>query len=438
MNEIDAHYAQRIEALFARHQSIQSAGFTTDAYKPGLERMQEMDALLGHPWQRYDCVHVAGTNGKGSVATLMAAALGRVRGRVGLYTSPHLLDFRERMRVWDGGAVHYPTKAYVLDFLDRWEAEIERLQLSFFEITTALAFSWFRDQQVPCAVIEVGLGGRLDATNIITPRISVITSIGLDHCAILGDSRAQIAGEKAGIIKPGVPVIVGTRDEETAPVFEARAAACHSPLRYADLGAPLPKRQISALAKGLDLRGDYQKENLATALTALEILLGTVPPEALAAMQTAGRSLDFRGRWDRVSEHPDILCDIGHNPPALAANLRQLRREMRSGRYTDLTMILGMMADKDVSGLLHRIPRGARLILTGASTPRALSAEELQQRMQRCGIPAANATLTGSVAQALDLARKGAAPGTLIYVGGSAYVVSDAFKALGVRTGPED
>lgn len=439
MNDIDPIYSRRIEALFARHQSVQAAGFSAGAYKPGLERMREMDALLGQPWRGYDCIHVAGTNGKGSVATLIAAALGRVRGRVGLYTSPHLLDFRERMRVWDGEAVHYPTKAWVLDFLDRWEPEIERLQLSFFEITTALAFTWFREQQVPCAVIEVGLGGRLDATNIITPRVSVITSIGLDHCAILGDTRAQIAGEKAGIIKPGVPVVAGSRDPETAPVFTACADACGAPLRFADSDAPLSVRRIAALARRLDLRGDYQKANLATALTALDCLFGTLPPQALEALPAAGRSLDFRGRWDLVARQPDILCDIGHNPPALAANLRQLRRLMRSGQYRNLTMVLGMMADKDVSGLRRRIPRGARLVLTAASTPRSLTARQLQERMLASGIPAAkDALLADSVAQALQEAMKNAAPGSLIYVGGSAYVVSDAFRALGVHTGPGD
>ena len=224
MNE--AQYQHKLEELFVRFPSVQSSGFG-DAYKPGLEHMEAFSALLGHPDRKFRTIHVAGTNGKGSVANMLASALAATGLRVGLYTSPHILDFRERMRILDPGSdspARLIGKPEVWDFISRWEETFDTLELSFFEITTGMAFRWFADEKVDLAVIEVGLGGRLDSTNIITPEVSVITSIGLDHCAMLGDTREAIAGEKAGIFKPGVPAVVGTRDGQTAPVFEASAA----------------------------------------------------------------------------------------------------------------------------------------------------------------------------------------------------------------------
>lgn len=430
-------YEDKINWLFSQFPSYQKVGKV--AYKPGIETMEAFDAALGHPHRRFRSIHVAGTNGKGSTSHMLAAGLAACGLKVGLYTSPHLVDFRERMKIVEGDGFRMVPKEFVESFIDRWQGFFEEHKPSFFEITTGMAFAFFADEKVDVAVIETGLGGRLDSTNVITPILSIITNIGLEHCEHLGYTLAAIAGEKAGIIKPGVPVVAGSRDPETAPVFTACADACGAPLRFADSDAPLSGRRIAALARRLDLRGDYQKANLATALTALDCLFGTLPPQALEALPAAGHSLDFRGRWDLVARQPDILCDIGHNPPALAENLRQLRRLMGSGQYRNLTMVLGMMADKDVSGLRRRIPRGTRLVLTAASTPRSLTARQLQERMLASGIPAAkDALLADSVAQALQEAMKNAAPGSLIYVGGSAYVVSDAFRALGVHTGPGD
>ena len=235
-------YEELVGEIFERFPSVQNVGFGVEAYKPGLERMREFAGLLGNPQDKFRSIHVAGTNGKGSVCSMTASALAAMGYKTGLYTSPHILDFRERMRVLEDNGDRAPDRAvyslvpheYVYDFLLKYRSDFDRLQLSFFEITTALAFKWFADIGVDYAVIEVGLGGRLDSTNIITPEVSIITTIGLDHCALLGDTLEKIAAEKAGIIKPGVPVVVGEYQEATAPVFQARAAECGAPLYFAE------------------------------------------------------------------------------------------------------------------------------------------------------------------------------------------------------------
>ena len=222
-------YQQIIKSLFERHQSVQTAGFSADSYKPGLDRIRELDRRAGSPSSRLRCIHVAGTNGKGSVCSLLAASLAGSGYRVGLFTSPHLLDFRERIKIVEEDGFEMIPKESVMEFLEKYDSP----ELSFFEITTGMAFWFFDREQVDIAVIEVGLGGLLDSTNIIVPELCVVTSIGLDHCALLGDTRALIAGQKAGIFKSGVPAVVGQMDAETAPVFEAAAAEAHCPLFFA-------------------------------------------------------------------------------------------------------------------------------------------------------------------------------------------------------------
>ena len=258
MNDTDRIYEGLLKDLFSRHPSVQTSGFTAGAYKPGLSGMLRFDAALGHPSRGFRSIHVAGTNGKGSVCSLLASALAARGLCVGLYTSPHLTDFRERIKtVTDGGFEMIPRDE-VLRFLQEEDLE----GLSFFEITTGLAFRHFAQRQVDIAVIETGLGGRLDSTNILTPELSVVTSIGLDHCALLGDTRAKIAAEKAGIFKPGVPALCGQRDEQTAPVFEAHAAAVPCPLFWAE--------DFDAELFPTDLGGPCQDANLRTVLAALE------------------------------------------------------------------------------------------------------------------------------------------------------------------------
>lgn len=378
----DSDYQHKLEEIFVRFPSVQNTGFG-EAYKPGLKHMEDFDALLGNPSGDFRSIHVAGTNGKGSVANMLASAIAATGIKVGLYTSPHILDFRERMRILDGRTeepVYLISREDVWDFLSRRENSFDELELSFFEITTGMAFWWFSKEKVDVAIIEVGLGGRLDSTNIITPEVAVVTSIGLDHCAQLGGTRAAIAGEKAGIFKPGVPAVVGTRDAETAPVFEATAAALGSPLFFADSEYGLEER-IEGLSSVMDLQGEWQKENLRTVLTVMSVL-GIEDSDTIqqAIAHTAAR-MDFHGRWEMLRRDPDILCDIGHNPPALARNFAQLEAYLSAGRYDRLIIVYGVMADKDLDGILPLMPREAEYIAVAPDTPRAMKAETLFDKL---------------------------------------------------------
>ncbi len=405
MNFTKESYDALLAALYARHPSVQSSGFTAGAYKPGLAGMQQFDAALGHPSRQFRSVHVAGTNGKGSVSSMLASALAAAGLRVGLYTSPHLIDFRERIKIVEDGGWSMIPREEVFGFL----TEHDLGGLSFFEITTGLAFWWFARQQVDIAVIEVGLGGRLDSTNILTPELSVVTSIGLDHCALLGNTRGAIAGEKAGIFKPGVPALCGQRDEETAPVFEARASVVPCPLFYAE--------DFDAELFGTDLTGPCQDANLRTALAALELL--GVPASRDALARTAART-GLRGRWERLCDDPEVICDIGHNPPALEINFRRLRE---SGR--PLLIVYGIMADKDLDAIRPMMPPEAQYFLVAPRGERALPAETLGARLEGlrrtvCG------SVENGVRQALDAAKE--APGCILYIGGSNFVVAEAIE----------
>ncbi len=420
-------YDQILSSLFTRFPSVQKCGFGDNAYKPGLEHMLEFDRRLGTPSAGFRSVHVAGTNGKGSVSSMLASSLAASGLRVGLYTSPHLVDFRERMRIVEDDKVTLIPRDDVMAFIDRWSADFDALDLSFFEITTGMAFDWFAREQVDIAVIEVGLGGRLDSTNIIEPELSVVTSIGLDHCAQLGSTRALIAGEKAGIFKPGAPAVVGCRDDETAEVFEGRARQVHCPLFFADeyageCGFELPD------AAGMDLKGEYQQMNLATVFTALDIL--GFEPETDAICHTAARTA-FRGRWEQVSASPLTICDIGHNPPALALNFAQLRRMMDSGTYDKLIMVYGVMADKALDDIIPLMPADAEYVFTTPPTPRAMPAEEILSRFSAAtGKDPRTLHSTSSVAEALALLSALSSGKSLIYIGGSAFVVAEALKLL--------
>ena len=432
MNE--AQYQHKLEELFVRFPSVQKAGFG-DAYKPGLDRMEAFNALQGHPDRSYRTIHVAGTNGKGSVANMLASALAASGLKVGLYTSPHILDFRERMRILDAGSdgpARLIGKQEVWDLISRWEEIFDRLDLSFFEITTGMAFRWFADEKVDLAVIEVGLGGRLDSTNIITPEVSVVTSIGLDHCAMLGDTRAAIAAEKAGIFKPGVQAVVGSRDGETAPVFEARAAAVGCPLVFADAGSGgLRATRFKRLAKEMDLQGEWQAENLRTTLTVLSAMGVETTETILEAIAHTARRMDFHGRWEMLHRDPDILCDIGHNPPALKRNFAELERYLAEGRYDSLIMVYGVMADKDLDGIIPLMPKEATYIAVAPDTQRSMKADALYVKLSQC-LPG-RVFFGGGVGEGLDMALKTAAKRggkPLIYIGGSTFVVSEAIAAL--------
>ncbi len=440
-------YQQIIKSLFERHQSVQTAGFSADSYKPGLDRIRELDRRAGSPSSRLRCIHVAGTNGKGSVCSLLAASLAGSGYRVGLFTSPHLLDFRERIKIVEEDGFEMIPKESVMEFLEKYDSP----ELSFFEITTGMAFWFFDREQVDIAVIEVGLGGLLDSTNIIVPELCVVTSIGLDHCALLGDTRALIAGQKAGIFKSGVPAVVGQMDAETAPVFEVAAAEAHCPLFFApefdvhdclkeylvekgdnnrlDAESPFQPSTPSDKAEPfkdllarMDLQGECQEENLRTVLCALD-LLGEEPN--VDALCRAAAMTGLRGRWEAVRRSPLTIADIGHNPAALKGNFARLKEMMASGAYDKLLIVYGIMADKDLKGILPLMPREAEYFFAAPDTPRALPAPAILSAAKEF-LP--NAQACDSVADAVSKASALATPQSLIYIGGSTFVVADYLK----------
>lgn len=444
----ESRYGALLEEIFQRFPSVQKTDFAT-AYKPGLAGMEAFCEALGHPERAFKSIHVAGTNGKGSVASLLTAALAGVGLRTGLYTSPHLVDFRERARIVAGDAFDLIPKDYVFDFLTTWEPYFIENGLSFFEITTGLAFKWFADSGVDAAVIETGLGGRLDSTNVITPELALVTTIGLDHCALLGNTLEAIAGEKAGIFKPGVPALVGESDPETDPVFDDKAwMLC--PLTYADKVRPSLWHRRQDILKKMDLQADVQEKNLRTVLAAIDILKQIPGFKALAdtegvlaGIAGAARRTGFRGRWERLSELPFVICDIGHNPQALQYNFAQLHRYVEEGRCSSLIIVYGIMADKDLDGILPLMPADATYIFTAPQTARALPAGELLKRYTafQGGRPSLRTYAADSVRQAVQMAlqlaqtlsqqtnRSASASKPvppLVFIGGSAFVVAEA------------
>ncbi|MDR1681083.1 MAG: bifunctional folylpolyglutamate synthase/dihydrofolate synthase [Prevotellaceae bacterium] len=429
-------YAGATAYLFARLPMYQQVG--NIAYKASLATPEALDRYFEHPHRAFRSIHVAGTNGKGSVAHMLAAALQQAGLRVGLYTSPHLKDFRERIRI-NGQCI---TEAAVLDFVNRYRQRLEEEQASFFEMTTAMAFDYFAQQRVNVAVIETGMGGRLDATNIIRPVLSIITNIAFDHTEHLGDSPALIAREKAGIIKPQTPVIIGEYSADTAPVFAAIAHEQQAPLRYADrhvhvtpvghdgasgqtfrcsfAGAP-----ETALTLTLDLCGDYQQANLRTVLTAIDCLRhAIVPPiripdeSILSALKQTVRLTGLQGRWQILAHAPLTVCDTGHNAHGLNCVFRQL-----AGMNRPLHIVFGVMADKDLGRIIPLMPRHARYYFTQAATARALDATRLTAQCLAAGLQGEPFPHVG---EALAAAREQARNDEIIYIGGSNFVVAEA------------
>lgn len=406
-------YEQRIQQLFERHQSVQSVGFTTQAYKPGLDGMRALDQALGCPSGKFRSIHVAGTNGKGTVCCMLAAQLAAKGLRVGLYTSPHLLDFRERIKIIDDTCQLIPRES-VWEFLEL--AAIYEEGRSFFEITTAMAFWWFAEQEVDVAVIETGLGGRLDSTNILTPELAVITSIGLDHCAILGDTRSRIAAEKAGIFKPGVPAVIGECDPETAPVFEQTAADVHCPIFFVQAD------DSDATVAAPDATG-WAAANDATVRLAMELLGEDIDEDALADYASI---TGLRGRWDVVRHAgKTLIFDIGHNPPALERNFARLGAMVAAP--SDIAIVYGVMADKDLDSISHLLPSAPQYILVAPATSRSLPAPALKERLAQLR-PELGTAVAASVGAGLELALSG--PAAVVYVGGSTFVVAEALACL--------
>ncbi|MDR3296858.1 MAG: bifunctional folylpolyglutamate synthase/dihydrofolate synthase [Prevotellaceae bacterium] len=411
------NYAEAVQYLYSQTPDFQQLGKA--AYKPGLDNMLRLDKYLGHPHRAFTSVHVAGTNGKGSTSHMLASVLQRAGYAVGLYTSPHLNDFRERIRV-NGIPI---AQQEVARFVAAHKAAVGQVQPSFFELTTAMAFCYFAQQKVDAAVVEVGLGGRLDSTNIITPALSIITNIGLDHTDLLGHTLEEIAAEKAGIIKSGVPLVVGEYQPEVAQVFERKASECGVPITFASL-----QEQPDISHYKLDLHGDYQQHNLRTVLAAIGILrqqkvFNISPRDIEDGLRTAAATTGLRGRWQQLCSAPKIVCDTGHNAHGLAQTMAQLSRE----KYEQLHVVFGMVADKDVDSAVSLLPKTASYYFTQASLPRALNADALAAKCRAIGL---HGEAYPTVALALHAALHAASPRDFIYVGGSTFVVGEALRDL--------
>ena len=446
-------YAQTIDYLYASQPAFHLVG--ASAYKPGLDNTYRLMAHLGNPHERLRAVHVAGTNGKGSTSHLIAAALQAQGYKVGLFTSPHLVDFRERIRI-SGEMIPEET---VVQFVANHRAFLDELRPSFFETTMALAFWYFAQQQVDIAVVEVGLGGRLDSTNILTPLLSVITNIGIDHTEFLGDTLTQIAGEKAGIMKPHVPCVIGETHPETQEVFLARAGACEilgaglettdCRLWFADQCGYMRKRRLKE-APECQLQGVYQDKNQQTAFVALQVLRNICGIELSKESIAKGFAevctlTGLRGRWEVLSHSPLTICDTGHNGHGIRYVAEQLSSLIASSPNSlsphRLHIILGMVNDKDIDTVLGLLPTEAVYYFTQPATSRALPAEELLRRWQQLH-PIANTqypiadtrypiSAYPTVREALTAAQEAATADDIIFIGGSNYVVGEVLQQFG-------
>ena len=419
-------YQETIQYLFNSTPVFEHVGAA--AYKPGLYNTHELDQHFGHPHTAYKTIHVAGTNGKGSCSHTLAAILQETGYKVGLYTSPHLVDFRERIRV-NG---HPISEQRVIDFVEQERAFFEPLNPSFFELTTALALLYFKEQQVDVAIIEVGLGGRLDCTNIITPVLSLITNISFDHTQFLGNTLEQIAAEKAGIIKQHVPVVIGETTPETRTVFEQKAAICKAPIYFAEEESEILSSKVCQTG-GRDyitqhfgnlhgqLGGEYQERNANTVLKALPLLqeiFNITPNNIVRGFANVTTLTGLRGRWEKLRENPVVICDTGHN----VAGWKWLAPQIKSVVCRKLRLVFGMVDDKDVETVIKLLPQNATYYWAQASTKRAIPSNiiaEIGRKNQLVG------TDCGTVAKAYHRAITDASADDFIFVGGSSYIVSD-------------
>ncbi|TZF84694.1 bifunctional folylpolyglutamate synthase/dihydrofolate synthase [Pedobacter sp. BS3] len=423
-------YPETLDYLYSRLPMFTKIG--SSAIKKDLTNTRKLCAVLGNPQDNFRSVHVAGTNGKGSTSHLLSAILQTAGYKTGLYTSPHLRDFRERIRI-NGEMI---SEAEVVDFVERIQPDIEITEPSFFEVTVAMAFDHFSRHQVDVAVIEVGLGGRLDSTNIIMPELSVITNIGLDHVNILGNTLPEIAAEKAGIIKPGIPVVIGEKHEETAPVFLHQATDCDAPLVFASdewqvvsssvedgkLNVSVTDNLQDNLTVALDLTGTYQLKNLVTVLSSVKQLnsqgFAITHEHIREALQQVQRLTGLMGRWQVLSKAPLIICDTGHNEDGI----REVVKNIRATAYRHLHIVIGMVKDKDIAKVLSLLPVEATYYFCNPGMERAKPAIELRDEALRFGL---KGETYPSVKAALSAAKTHAAPDDLVFVGGSTFVVAE-------------
>lgn len=429
---IHQQYKATLHYLYTQLPMFQKIGGA--AFKKDLSNIITLCDHLGHNYQHFPSIHIAGTNGKGSTTHLIGAMLQASGLKVGYYTSPHYKDFRERIKI-NGQLI---KKKYVVDFVEKYQTVFEKIRPSFFEITVALAFDYFAKEKVDVAIIETGLGGRLDSTNIITPLLSIITNISYDHQQFLGDTLPQIASEKAGIIKLNIPVVIGETQKATKTVFETTAKKNNAPIIFADKNISLIEKEIQAqhtvyYVKGsnhnfnhlaVNLMGGYQQKNITTALQAIttinkNLLLPTITPSAIQEGLKNLKTLTyFLGRWQQLGKIPAIICDSGHNQ----VGIQQILQQFDKMQYQQLHFVLGMVNDKAIDKILKMLPTTARYYFVKANIPRGLDATILQEKAAIFGLKGRKYS---TVKNGLKAAKRRADKDDLIFVGGSTFVVAE-------------
>lgn len=399
-------YEKTLKWMFAQLPMYQQKG--PSALNAKLDNIKALSERLGFPETKFKSIHVGGTNGKGSCSHMLASILQEAGYKVGLYTSPHLKDFRERIKI-NGRPI---PKKNVIQFIDRHKAFLEKHKLSFFEMTVGMAFDYFADKEVDIAIVEVGLGGRLDSTNIITPEVALITNIGYDHMPFLGDTLQKIALEKAGIIKRGVPVVIGETQPETEAVFRLMAAQKRSDIVFAD--------QMDIKTYKTDLLGSYQKKNQAAVVACLNMLKGFKITEMNAAngLKKVVENTQFLGRWQVLQRNPTLVCDTAHNREGIQAVLEQIGQN----DFQKLHMVLGFVADKALDAILPLFPKQAKYYFVKPSVPRGLDQEKLALAASKVGLRGAS---YANVSLGLEGALKAAQKEDFIFVGGSTFVVAE-------------
>lgn len=421
------NYLETVNYLFNIAPVFEHIG--ASAYKEGLDNTYLLDEHVGHPHRKFKSIHIAGTNGKGSCSHTLAAILQNDGYKVGLYTSPHIMDFRERIKI-NGECI---SKEYVIEFVNQEKSLFEKIHPSFFEVTTALAFKYFAEQHVDYAIIEVGLGGRLDCTNIITPILSIITNISFDHTNFLGNTLEKIAKEKAGIIKPNIPVIIGETTNETKPVFKSCAENMNAEIIYADEndeiisftmnedGGITYNTRSFGIIQG-ELGGLYQKKNTNTILHAVRFLYNQHIIKNTGSINNGFynvcRLTGLIGRWQKIGSNPSVICDTGHN----VGGWTYISRQLQVQKYNKLHIVFGMVNDKDVDGVMCLLPKNAHYYFTKPQSKRAIPEKDIQRKAMTHGLAG---DCYNDVPSAYTAAKKMATPDDMIFIGGSSYIVSD-------------
>lgn len=421
------NYLETVNYLFNIAPVFEHIG--ASAYKEGLDNTYLLDEHFGHPHRKFKSIHIAGTNGKGSCSHTLAAILQNDGYKVGLYTSPHIMDFRERIKI-NGECI---SKEYVIEFVNQEKSLFEKIHPSFFEVTTALAFKYFAEQHVDYAIIEVGLGGRLDCTNIITPILSIITNISFDHTNFLGNTLEKIAKEKAGIIKQNIPVIIGETTNETKPVFKTCAESMNAEIIYADEndeiisftmnedGGITYNTRSFGIIQG-ELGGLYQKKNTNTILHAVRFLYNQHIIKNTGSINNGFynvcRLTGLIGRWQKIGSNPSVICDTGHN----VGGWTYISRQLQLQKYNKLHIVFGMVNDKDVDGVMCLLPKNAHYYFTKPQSKRAIPEKDIRREAMTHGLAG---DCYNDVPSAYTAAKKMATPDDMIFIGGSSYIVSD-------------